>query len=166
LRPGARRITDKQPFNFLYTGLIHLALPDARIIHVKRDPLDTCFSCYALMFGGDVGFAYDLGELGRYYKAYEALMAHWRSVLPEVTMLEVRYEELVKDIPEQARRIVEFCGLNWNKRCVDFHKSTRTVATASLYQVRQPVYKSSVGRARAYADHLQPLLAALAAGSD
>jgi tetratricopeptide (TPR) repeat protein len=161
MAPGAQRITDKQPYNFLYVGLIHLALPDARIIHVKRDPLDTCFSCFSLMFGGDVGFAYDLGELGRYYKAYEALMAHWRSVLSERALLEVQYEDLVKDLPGHARRIVEYCGLKWNKRCLQFHKSTRAVTTASLVQVRLPVYKSSVGRAQAYADHLGPLCDAL-----
>ena len=159
--PEAKRIVDKLPTNFLHIGLIHLALPDARIIHVKRDPLDTCFSCYTLMFAGDVGFAYDLGELGRYYKAYEALMDHWREVLPAGAMLEVQYEDLVNDLPGQARRIVEYCGLKWDERCLEFHKSSRVVVTASLYQVRQPVYKSSVGRAQAYAGHLGPLRKAL-----
>ncbi len=161
IAPKARRVVDKQPYNFLQVGLIHLALPDARIIHVKRDPLDTCFSCYSLMFAGDVGFVYDLGELGRYYKAYEALMDHWREVLPEGAMLEVQYEDLVNDLPGQARRIVEYCGLKWDERCLEFHKSSRVVVTASLYQVRQPVYKSSVGRAQAYASHLGPLREAL-----
>ena len=161
LAPKAGRIVDKLPTNFLHVGLIHLALPDARIIHVKRDPLDTCFSCYTLMFAGDVGFAYDLGELGRYYTAYEALMDHWRKVLPQGTMLEVRYEDLVNDLPGQARRIVEYCGLKWDERCLEFHKSSRVVATASLYQVRQPVYQSSVGRAQAYSNHLGPLREAL-----
>jgi tetratricopeptide (TPR) repeat protein len=159
--PEAKRIVDKLQYNFLYVGLIHLALPGAYIIHVKRDPLDTCFSCYTLMFAGDVDFAYDLGELGRYYKAYEALMDHWREILPEGAMLEVQYEDLVNDLPGQARRIVEYCGLKWDERCLEFHKSSRAVVTASLYQVRQPVYKSSVGRAQAYASHLGPLREAL-----
>lgn len=159
--PGAARVTDKQPYNFLHIGLIYLALPDARIIHVTRDPLDTCFSCYSLMFGGDIGFAYDLGELGRYYRAYEALMAHWRRVMPQEAMLEVHYEDLVNDLPRYARRIVEYCGLEWNTQCLEFHKSNRAVATASLHQVRQPIYKSSIGRAQAYADYLGSLREAL-----
>jgi tetratricopeptide (TPR) repeat protein len=161
IAPKAKRIVDKQPYNFLQVGLIHLALPDARIIHVKRDPLDTCFSCHTLMFAGDVGFAYDLGELGRYYKAYEALMDHWRKVLPEGAILEVQYEDLVNDLPGQARRIVEYCDLKWDERCLEFYKADRVVATASLHQVRQPVYKSSIGRAQAYANHLGLLREAL-----
>ncbi len=159
--PGAKRITDKQPYNFLYVGLIHLALPAARIIHVRRDPLDTCFSCYSLMFAGNVGFAYDFGELGRYYKAYEAMMKHWREVLPNGAMLEVKYEDLVTDLMTQARRIVDYCGLKWDERCLAFHTARRAVATASLYQVRQPIYHSSLGRAQAYASHLAPLREAL-----
>ena len=161
MAPGAKRITDKQPYNFLYVGLIHLALPAARIIHVSRDPLDTCFSCYSLMFAGNVGFAYDLGELGRYYKGYKAMMTHWREVLPDGAMLEVEYEDLVTDLVTQARRIVDYCGLEWDERCLAFHTARRAVATASLYQVRQPIYCSSVGRAQAYASHLSPLREAL-----
>jgi tetratricopeptide (TPR) repeat protein len=159
--PGAERIVDKLQYNFLHVGLIHLALPGARIIHVRRDPLDTCFSCYTLMFAGDVDFAYDLGELGRYYKAYETLMEHWRSVLPQGAMLEVQYEDLVNDLPGQARRIVDYCGLEWDERCLEFHKASRVVVTASVNQVRQPVYKSSIGRAWHYAHHLEALREAL-----
>lgn len=161
LAPEAKRIIDKQPLNFLYAGLIHLTLPQARIIHVKRDPLDTCYSCYALSFGGEVGFAYDQAELGRYYKAYEALMAHWRSALPSEAMLEVEYEELVNDLPGQTRRLIKYCGLEWDARCLAFHESKRTVLTASVNQVRQPVYKKSIGRAQAYAAQLAPLRQAL-----
>jgi tetratricopeptide (TPR) repeat protein len=161
MKPEATRITDKQPTNFQLIGPIRLALPGARIVHVKRDPLDTCFSCYSLKFAGDVGFAYDLGELGRYYKAYEALMDHWRAALPEGTMLEVQYEELVDDLPAQARRIVEYCGLEWDARCLEFYKTKRAVSTASLYQVRRPIYNSSIGRWRPYKEHLRPLLDAL-----
>jgi len=162
VKPEAERIVDKQPYNFRLVGPIHLALPGAHIIHVKRDPIDTCFSCYCLKFAGDVGFAYDLGELGRYYKAYEALMDHWRAALPEGAMLEVEYEDLVNDLAGQAKRIVEYCGLEWDARCLEFHKAERAVSTASLVQVRQPIFKSSVGRAQAYAAHLGPLREALA----
>jgi tetratricopeptide (TPR) repeat protein len=162
LAPGAKHIVDKLPYNFLKVGLIHLALPGARIIHVQRDALDTCFSCFQQTFAGDVGFAYDLGELGRYYKAYEALMAHWRRVLPDGAMLEVQYEDLVNDLPVMARRMIEYCGLEWDARCLEFHKNPRAVATASLYQVRQPIYMSAIGRAQAYYAHLAPLREALA----
>ncbi|GAA0571839.1 tetratricopeptide repeat-containing sulfotransferase family protein [Rhizomicrobium electricum] len=162
IAPAAHRIVDKFPYNFLHVGLIHLALPQAKIIHIRRDPLDTCFSCFQQSFAGDVGFAYDLGELGRYYKAYDALMAHWRSVLPAGAMLEIQYEDLVKDLPALARRMVEYCGLEWDARCLEFHKTERAVVTASFNQVRQPLYQSSVGRAEAYRPYLAALRDALA----
>ena len=155
------RFTDKLPANFVYLGLIRLALPNARIIHVLRDPIDTCFSCFSILFGEELNFTYDLGELGRYYRAYEKLIAHWRQVLPEGAMLEVRYEDVVADIETQSRRIVEYCGLPWDDACLAFHKADRLVATASVAQVRQPLYSSSVGRWRAYRDQLKPLLEAL-----
>ncbi len=161
IAPWAQRIVDKLPTNFLHVGLIHLALPGARIIHIRRDPLDTCFSCYATTFAGEVGYAYDLAELGRYYRAYDELMAHWRAVLPDGTMLEVQYEELVADLHEVARRIVDYCALPWDERCVEFHKTRRAVDTASLVQVRQPIYRKSVGRAQVYAAYLRPLCEAL-----
>lgn len=161
IAPLAKRIVDKMPYNFLHAGLIHAALPGARIIHIRRDPVDTCFSCFSQTFAGEVGFAYDLAELGRYYRAYEALMVHWREVLPEGAMLEVQYEDLVRDLPGQARRLVAYCGVAWDARCLDFHKAQRAVATASLYQVRQPVYQSSIGRAQAFGEHLAPLRKAL-----
>src|SRR5216684_3768239 len=155
------RIVDKLPSNFLFAGLIHLALPRARIIHVKRDAVDTCLSCYSLLFAEDQPFAYDLGELGRYYKAYEALMDHWRSVLPPERMLEVRYEDLVEDLEGQARRLVAHCGVEWDKRCLAFHETKRPVHTASLVQVRKSIYASSVGRSRLYGSRLKPLVDAL-----
>ena len=158
---GKDRIVDKLPANFLFTGLIHLALPRARIIHVKRHPVDTCVSCYSLLFAEDQPFAYDLGEIGRYYRAYEALMDHWRSVLPPERMLEVEYEELVKDIEGQARRLVAHCGVDWDKRCLAFHETRRPVHTASLVQVRKSIYASSVGRSRFYGSKLKPLMDAL-----
>ena len=155
------RIVDKLPSNFLFAGLIHLALPRARIIHVKRNAVDTCVSCYSLLFAEDQPFAYDLGELGRYYKAYEALMDHWRSVLPPERMLEVRYEDLVEDLEGQARRLVAHCGVEWDKRCLAFHETKRPVHTASLVQVRKSIYASSVGRSRLYGSRLKPLVDAL-----
>jgi tetratricopeptide (TPR) repeat protein len=155
------RIVDKLPANFLFAGLIHLALPRARIVHVKRNALDTCLSCYSLLFAEDQPFAYDLGELGRYYRAYEALMDHWRSVLPPERMLEVRYEDLVEDLESQARRLVAHCGIEWDKRCLAFHETKRPVQTASLVQVRKSVYASSVGRSRLYGSRLKPLMDAL-----
>ena len=155
------RIVDKLPFNFLFAGLIHLALPRARIIHVKRDAVDTCLSCYSLLFAEDQPFAYDLGELGRYYRAYEALMQHWRAVLPPERMLEVRYEDLVGDLEGQARRLVAYCGMTWDKRCLAFHETKRPVNTASLVQVRRPIYTSSIGRSRLYGARLKPLTDAL-----
>lgn len=161
IAPRAKRIVDKHPCNFLHTGLIHLTLPGAQIIHVKRDAQDTCFSCYSQSFAGEVGFAYDLGELGRYYHAYEVLMAHWRNVLPDGAMLEVQYEDLVEDLSGTVQNMIKFCRLEWNARCLEFHKVQRAVVTASLYQVRQPLYQRSVGRAQAYASHLTVLREAL-----
>jgi Sulfotransferase family len=157
----AERIVNKLPLNFKYVGLIHLALPDARIIHVRRDPVDTCFSCFSLLFTGDQSFAYDLGELGRYYRGYAALMEHWRDVLPRGVMIDVQYETLVADIEGQARAIVDHCGLNWEDACLAFHKTSRPVKTASSVQVREPLYRTSIGRWRQYETFLQPLIQAL-----
>jgi tetratricopeptide (TPR) repeat protein len=159
--PAARRITDKLPSNFRLAGLIHLALPQARIIHVRRDPADTCWSCFATLFTAGQPFAYDLGELGRYFRAYEALMAHWRAVLPEGAMLEIRYEDIVADLEREARRIIAFCGLAWDAACLAFHATERPVRTASAAQVRQPIYHDAIGRWRRYGEELGPLLAAL-----
>ena len=159
--PAARRITDKLPANFLLAGLIHLALPRARIIHVRRDPLDTCWSCFATLFTAGQPFAFDLPELGRYYRAYERLMAHWRAVLPQDAMLEIDYEAIVADLPGAARRMIAYCGLDWDEACLAFHRTERAVRTASVTQVRQPIYGSSIGRWRPYAAELGPLLAAL-----
>jgi hypothetical protein len=161
LAPVAARITDKLPLNFIHLGLIHLALPDARIVHVRRDPLDTCLSCFSKVFAGNQPFAYDLGELGRYYRAYERLMAHWRGLLPDGVMLELHYEDVVADLEPQARRLVAHCGLAWDDACLAFHKSARPVRTASLAQVRQPLYRDALGRARRYHHRLGPLLDAL-----
>jgi hypothetical protein len=155
------RIVDKMPINFLYIGLIHLTLANARIIHVRRDPLDTCFSCFSMLFVGDQPYSYDLGELGRYYRAYEALMAHWRQVLPPGVMLEVRYEDIIDDLKGQAAAMVAHCGLSLEQSCLAFHETIRPVRTASSTQVRQPLYRHSVGRSRAYEHLLKPLCQAL-----
>jgi hypothetical protein len=159
--PQAERITDKMPGNFFHIGLLRLALPNARIIHARRDPLDTCLSCFATLFGDDQPFTYDLSDLGRSYRGYDALMAHWREVLPQGAMLEVHYEELVADFTSQARRIVAYCGLVWDDACLRFYETRRSIRTASAAQVRQPIYQSSVGRALPYREMLAPLRQAL-----
>jgi tetratricopeptide (TPR) repeat protein len=156
--PGALHVTDKMPSNFLFAGLIHLSLPNAPIIHTVRDPIDTCLSCFSKLFTGELNYTYDLAELGRYYRQYQLLMAHWKRVLPVGRILDVGYEELVEDVEGQARRIVAHCGLDWDARCLSFQDSDRPVRTASATQVRQPVYKSSVGRWRPYRAFLAPLL--------
>jgi tetratricopeptide (TPR) repeat protein len=155
--PSAERVTDKLPANFLHVGLVHLALPRARIIHVRRHPLDTCLSCFAKLFANELHFTYDLAELGRYYRAYERLMAHWREVLPSEAMLEVDYEDVVSDTKTQVRRLLAYCGLAWDDACLRYYESRRPVRTASAVQVRQPLFSSSIGRWKAYERMLAPL---------
>jgi tetratricopeptide (TPR) repeat protein len=152
--------TDKYPFNFINLGLIHLALPNARFIHSRRAPLPTCLSIFSRIFH-DVPFSYDLGELGRYYRAYDALMAHWQRVLPEGVMIEVKYEELVGDFEANVRRVLAHCGLDWDERCLSFYRTTRQVNTASSAQVRRPLYKTSLQRWQPQRALLQPLLEGL-----
>ncbi len=158
---GKQRITDKTLSNFLYVGLIRLILPNARIVHTLRNPVDTCVSCFSKLFASGLTFSYDLAELGRFYRGYHQLMAHWRSVLPGGAMLDVSYEDVVDNLEEQARRLIDYCGLPWDDRCLSFRESSRPIATASNVQVRQPLYRSSVDRGRRYAAYLQPLLAEL-----
>lgn len=162
--PDVLRITDKLPLNFRLAGLIHLVLPHARIIHLNRDPVDTCLSCFSKLFAGDLPFTYDLAELGRYHRGYQRLMAHWRAVLPKHVLLDVHYEQLVQDFAGEARRIVAHSGLPWDKACQEFYKTSRPVQTASITQVRQPIYRSSVGRWRPDAALLRPLIQALQPG--
>ena len=156
--PAAARFTDKMPTNFFFLGLIRLAMPNAKIIHVNRNPVDTCLSCYSKLFSGEVNYTYDLSELGRYYRAYHGLMQHWRTVLPAGSFLDVQYEDVVSDIETQARRILDYCGLTWDAHVLDFHLNERPIKTASTAQVRQPIYRSSMGRWRHYEKHLGPLL--------
>jgi len=160
--PTAQRITDKMTMNFLFVGLIHVALPNATIIHAVRDPADTCLSCFTTHFTRGQEHTYDLAELGRYYRHYRELMAHWHDVLPPGRIMDVRYEELVADPENTVRHIVSHCGLAWDARCLDFHRTERAVRTASAIQVRKPIYRDSVGRWRKYEAYLGPLLAELA----
>jgi tetratricopeptide (TPR) repeat protein len=159
--PKAVHITDKMLSNFTFVGLIHLVLPKARIIHLSRDPIDTCLSCYTQLFAAEQPYCYELGELGHHYRAYQRLMAHWRAVLPAGVMLDVEYEAVIADPEAQSRRILAHLGLDWDTTCLEFHRTNRPVRTASLVQVRQPIYQGSVGRAGPYLPFLQPLLDAL-----
>ena len=160
--PNAIRITDKLPANFMSIGLIYLMLPNAKIVHVNRNPMDTCLSCFTVLFqGNNVPWSYDLKELGAYYSDYARLMEHWREVLPEGAFLDIHYEDIVQDRETQTRRLIEYCGLEWDDRCLESHKAERTIRTASILQVREPVYISSVERWRRYEKHLTPLLTAL-----
>jgi cytochrome c-type biogenesis protein CcmH/NrfG len=155
---GEVRITDKRVANFEHLGLIHLCLPGARIIHCRRDPRDVALSCFASRFSDGQGFADDLVELGRYWRAYDRLMAHWRRVLPPGRILEVDYEAVVQDTQGWARRLVDHCGLDWDAACLQFHTSGREVRTGSFAQVRRPIYTGSVGRWRRFAVQLAPFI--------
>jgi tetratricopeptide (TPR) repeat protein len=158
LAEGKVRIVDKLPGNFSRIGLIRLILPNARIIHTTRNPIDTCVSCYSKLFDRGHHYTYDLAELGRYYRAYRDLMTHWRSVLPPDAMLDVAYEDVVADLEGQARRLIAYCGLPWDDRCLSFHTTNRAVRTASAVQVRRPLFRTSVQRWRRYKSSLGPLL--------
>ena len=157
--PDAQRIADKMPANFLMTGLIHAALPQARFIHVMRDPADTGLSIYFQHFDSAHAYANDLRSIAHYTLQYRRLMQHWRSLLPPDALLEVQYEELVTDPAAQSRRLIEFTGLPWDARCLEFTQHRRAVGTASNWQVRQPVNRNAIGRWRHYEQHIGPLLA-------
>ncbi len=159
----APHITDKMPQNFEQLGLINLLFPNAKVIHCQRSPLDTCISCYTIQFGMAHTYSNDLSLLGHAYAQYHKLMAHWRTTL-DIPMLDVVYEDVVADTETLARRIVDFVGLPWNDDCLRFYEAERAVVTASVDQVRKPVYASSVGRWKRYARHLDPLRQALEAG--
>lgn len=155
--PDSVRIVDKLPFNYTLAGIIRLMLPNARIVHCVRDPRDTCLSCYLTSFQNDRGFTCDLGDLGETYRLYWRLMDHWRTVLPG-GFHEVRYERVVDDLESEARALVGHLGLDWSDECLRFFDNPRMVTTASMTQVRMPVYGSSVGRWRRYGAYLDPLL--------
>ena len=151
------RFIDKMPLNYLYVGLIHLALPNSKIIRLQRGPMDTCYAIYKQLFYGAYPFSYDLEELGRFYVAYHQSMEHWQSVLPGVIHT-VNYEKLVGDIERESRQLLEFCDLDWQPQCLKFHESKEASTTASTVQVRQAVYQSSVGKWRNYEKQLQPIV--------
>jgi tetratricopeptide (TPR) repeat protein len=148
--PEAARVTDKSPNNFLWIGLIRIAFPKARIIHCRRHPVDTCLSNYFTSFGERVPFAYSKADLVLYYQHYAQLMQHWRTVLSPAFFHEIDYEELVTDPEPATRRLIDFCGLDWDGSCLQPEANRRPVKTASLWQVRQPIYRSAVGRWRHY----------------
>jgi tetratricopeptide (TPR) repeat protein len=154
------RFIDKLPLNFLYVGLIRLALPKAKIISVRRHPLDTCYAVYKQLFVDAYPFSYDLEELARYYAAYDRLMRHWDRVLPDVVYT-IEYEKLVDHFEPEVHRLLEHCGLDYEEACLRFHENRTASTTASTVQVRQPVYRSSVGKWRQYSAQLAPLIAKL-----
>jgi len=160
LAPDATRVLDKMPHNFVNLWLVALLLPGARVIHCRRHPLDTCVSIFTQVFRKSHAYKNDLRTLGLYFRQYQDLMAHWARVLP-VPLLEVDYEGLIADQEGVSRRVVEFCGLDWDPACLDFHSHRRTVLTASSLQVNQRIYDSSVGRWKLYEKHLGPLIEVL-----
>ncbi len=153
-------VTDKMPDNFIYIGMIRLMFPNARIIHCQRDPVDTCLSCYKRWFSDSQPFAYDLVELGQYYLGYRDLMDHWHRVLPDF-IYDIQYEKLVENQEQETRRLLEYCELSWDNKCISFHETDRPVRTASSTQVRQPLYNDSVRRWKSFENHLDPLLGIL-----
>jgi len=152
------KIVDKTPINFLFLGLIHAVLPNARIIHMKRNPVDTCLSIYFQNFERTITYANDLEDLAHTYRQYRRVMTHWHDVLPKDVLLDVPYEDLVDDPEKWGRKIVEFVSLPWDDRLLNFHKVDRTVLTASKWQVRQKINKNSVERWRSYEEFISPLL--------
>ena len=154
------RFIDKMPLNYLYVGLIHLALPNAKIINLKRHPLDTCYAIYKQLFLEAYPFSYDLKELGRYVAAYYQLMDHWHAVMPGVVYT-IEYEKLVANLEAETRQLLAACELDWQPQCLRFHENREASTTASTVQVRQPVYQSSVGRWREYRRQLEPLIEVL-----
>lgn len=156
----APRLVDKTPLNFLYLGLIRLAMPNARIIHLRRNPVDSCYAMYKTLFRMGYPFTYSLQDVGRYYIAYHRLMDHWRKAAPG-SFLDVDYEQLVTHQEAESRRIIDWCGLEWEPACLDFHKSSSPAATASAAQVRQPMYSSSVNLWRNYEKQLAPFVSKL-----
>jgi tetratricopeptide (TPR) repeat protein len=157
LCPGAQRIVDKALINSDYLGFIHSVIPNARIIRMLRDPIDTCLSCYFQHFSTGMRFSMDLNDLADYYRVNQRLMNHWCRVLPAGTILEVPYEELVVDQEAWTRKILDFLGLEWDERCLSFHQTQRSVNTASAWQVRQKIYTQSSGRWRNYEKFIGPL---------
>ena len=161
-----RFFIDKMPVNFLHCGLLHRALPRAKIIHVARQPLAACYAMYKTLFHNGYPFSYDLTEIGRYYIAYRRLMAHWQATLPRC-IYDLSYEQLVSDPNGEIRRLLSFCGLDWQESCAEFHRNPSPTTTHSAHQVRRPIYDSAVAHWRHYARELEGLRRQLlAAGVD
>jgi hypothetical protein len=156
-KPDYKRIVDKMPGNYNFVGLIHALLPNAKIIHSRRHPVETCLSCYRIHFAEGHQWSYNLRELGRHYKRYWALMQYWREAFPGV-MYEAVYEENVADVEGSAKKLIDYLGLEWNDNCLNFYNTDRPVKTASVTQVRKPIYKTSTNRWRKYEKYLGPLL--------
>ena len=157
--PTAARITDKLPGNFARIGLIKTLFPEARIIHCQRNPLDNCISLFFHHFLG-LKCSFELAELGQYYLDYQRLMSHWEALFPG-EILNVQYEELVMDQAGVSRHLIDYIGLPWDEKCIDFHTNERTVMSPSNIQVRQPIFKDSIDRWKPYEKHLQPLIEVL-----
>jgi tetratricopeptide (TPR) repeat protein len=164
LSRGAERFTDKMPLNFFYAGLIHKALPNARIIALRRGAMDSCLSNYRQLLTVQHSYyhyTYDLGETAKFYRQFDQLMSHWRTHLPTDRFIEVAYEDIVHDQERQTRRLLDFCGLEWQQSCMRFHENKAPVSTASSVQVRQPLYSGSIGRWQRYGNKLDGLKQAL-----
>ena len=157
-RADAPYFIDKNPNNFIFIGLLRIALPGAKIINAMRHPLDSCFGTYKQLFASGQPFSYDFFDLGEYYVQYQRLMDHWKQVAPGFVSLDVRYEDVVGDLEGQVRRILDFCNLPFEEGCLRFHETERAVKTASSEQVRQPIYSSSVNLWRNYESHLSELI--------
>ena len=160
LARGAGRFTDKMPLNFFYVWLIHRALPNARVIALRRDPVDSCLSNFRQLFA--TGFSYynyslDIDDTAAYYLSFDKLLAVWRQYMPPARYMELHYEDVVRDQENQTRKLLDFCGLSWNEACLRFHENVAPVATASSVQVRKPLYSGSIGRWRKYGDRLDSL---------
>jgi|SRR5579871_3684442 len=154
--PNTPRFVDKQLANFWYVGAIHLTFPNATILHCVRDPIDTCLSCFRANFNAAAPIFFDLADIGAHYVRYRRMMDHWEDVLPG-RLVTVDHEAMIADFPDQAQRLIEACGLRWEKGCLRFYENQRRVYTASFEQVRRPIFNESVGRWRRYERHLGPL---------
>ena len=154
---NALRVVNKAPVNSDFLGIIYSVFPNARVIYMQRNPFDTCLSCYFQQFLAGLNFTYDLSDLAHYYGEHRRMMAHWRAVLPRGFILDVPYEELVADQETWSRKMLDFIGLEWDPRCLDFHTNKRQVVTASAWQVRQKIYNNSVARWRNYEKFIDPL---------
>ena len=157
LSPTSKYISDKMPGNFFNIGLIYLAFPNAKIIHSMRDPMDSCFSNFTKLFKDDMRFTYSQENIGNYYKDYHKVMEHWKKVLPSDFICNMKYEDMINDTEKEARRLTSFIGLDWDPNCLKFYDNKRNVKTASMMQVRKPIYKTSMARWKNFTKHLKPL---------